>query len=216
MTNRISLKFEFPLINICRGKEGERKTGFWNLAKYFRLVKVTLTKVRARGNVNRAPRRMHRGSFREPVMERRGEWGGRRGMVYVNAATLSEINFRRSLLSTAFAIYTRPPVEMPLSFSPISQPKKKRQKEIGSLRRVKDVVVLFEFRWNERRRNEWRYLKEFNVVDIYKICALLHGDGLDWNSRFRSSESNVWFRRALYLDLEEILRGTYCTVVGSD
>lgn len=216
MTNRISLKFDFPLINICRGKEGERKTGFWNLAKYFRLVKVTLTKVRARGNVNRAPRRMHRGSFREPVMERRGEWGGRRGMVYVNAATLSEINFRRSLLSTAFAIYTRPPVEMPLSFSPISQPKKKRQKEIGSLRRVKDVVVLFEFRWNERTRNEWRYLKEFNVVDIYKICALLHGDGLDWNSRFRSSESNVWFRRALYLDLEEILRGTYCTVVGSD
>lgn len=128
MTNRISLKFDFPLINICRGKEGERKTGFWNLAKYFRLVKVTLTKVRARGNVNRAPRRMHRGSFREPVMERRGEWGGRRGMVYVNAATLSEINFRRSLLSTAFAIYTRPPVEMPLSFSPISQPKKKETK----------------------------------------------------------------------------------------
>lgn len=215
MTNRISLKFEFPLINICRGKEGERKTGFWNLAKYFRLVKVTLTKspgeckscaeTNAQGLVPRA------GDGEAGRM--RGE--KRDGLCkcgHLVGNQFSALPFIRGLCH----LYAATCGNASLFLPDFSAEKKKRQKEIGSLRGVKDVVVLFEFRWNERTRNEWRYLKEFNVVDIYKICALLHGDGLDWNSRFRSSESNVWFRRVLYLDLEEILRGTYCTVVGSD
>ena len=142
-----------------------------------------------------SPRRMHGGWFREPVMERRGEWGRRRGMVYVNAATLSEINFRRSLLSTApaFAIHTRPPVEIPLSFSPISSSRKTEKRETGSLRTPQRVLAVLSLQscrcslvlvwisiWkHEERVCRW-YLKEFDILiqHIYRFVCM-HRDGLD-------------------------------------
>lgn len=136
-----------------------------------------------------SPRRMHGGWFREPVMERRGEWGKRREMVYVNAATLSEINFRRSLLSTApaFAIHTRPPVEIPLSFSPISSSRKTEKRETGSLRTPQRVLAVLSlqscaclnFNTKARRTSMQMIFKRIWCIQhIYRfVCA--HRDGLD-------------------------------------
>lgn len=136
-----------------------------------------------------SPRRMHGGWFREPVMERRGEWGKRREMVYVNAATLSEINFRRSLLSTApaFAIHTRPPVEIPLSFSPISSSRKTEKRETGSLRTPQRVLGVLSLQscaclnFNTKARGtsmQMIFKRIWCIQHIYRfVCA--HRDGLD-------------------------------------
>lgn len=136
-----------------------------------------------------SPRRMHGGWFREPVMERRGEWGKRREMVYVNAATLSEINFRRSLLSTApaFAIHTRPPVEIPLSFSPISSSRKTEKRETGSLRTPQRVLAVLSLQscaclnFNTKARGtsmQMIFKRIWCIQHIYRfVCA--HRDGLD-------------------------------------
>lgn len=136
-----------------------------------------------------SPRRMHGGWFREPVMERRGEWERRRGMVYVNAATLSEINFRRSLLSTApaFAIHTRPPVEIPLSFSPISSSRKTEKRETGSLRTPQRVLAVLSLQscaclnFNTKARGtsmQMIFKRIWCIQHIYRfVCA--HRDGLD-------------------------------------